>query len=88
VSRASNANKITKMFFQRRQPRPCSQYVTVSITAGHRSPSVEKQRAPTKEMMGPKLGTAIATATGMKQDSLTTYSMLLNKEVIRTNRPR
>ena len=70
--RANNANKITKMFFQRRQPRPCSQYVTVSITAGMRSPSVEKQRAPTKEMMGPKFGTAIATATGKKQDSVST----------------
>lgn len=36
--------------------------------------------------MGPKLGTATATATGMKQHSVTTYSLLLNKELIRKNR--
>jgi hypothetical protein len=60
--------------------------VIVSITAGQKSPSVEKQIAPTKEMMGPKLGTAIATATGIKQDSVTIYSVLPNKKVIRTNR--
>jgi hypothetical protein len=87
VNRASNANKIIKMFFQRRQPRPYSQYVTVSMTAGQRSPSVEKQTLPTKEIMGPKLGTAIATATGMKQDSVTTYSLHQNKEVMLSNRP-
>jgi hypothetical protein len=28
---------------------------------------VEKQTAPTKEMMGPRFGTAMATTTGIKQ---------------------
>ena len=79
MSRAINENIITRMFFQRRQPRPCSQYVTVSITAGQKSPRIEKKKAPTKEMMGSKFGTATAIATGKKQDSVTTYFVLLNK---------
>jgi hypothetical protein len=33
------------------------------MTAGQKSPRVEKQMAPTKEMIGPKFGTAMATAT-------------------------
>jgi hypothetical protein len=36
---------------------------------------VEKQTAPTKEMMGPRFGTAMATTTGMKQELLPTYTV-------------
>ena len=38
----------------------------VSIIAGQKSPSVEKQIAPIREMMGPSSGTAAAIPTEIK----------------------
>lgn len=57
------------MFFHRshlHRPSPSSQNVTISIIDGNINPNVDKHTAPTKEMKGPKFGTAAEMATGKK----------------------
>lgn len=45
-------------------PKPGdSHLVAISINAGRRRPKIEKQTAPTSEIIGPKLGMAIASKT-------------------------
>lgn len=48
-------------------PKPVSQYVTISISAGIKSPNMEKQNAPIKLMKGPIFGTATASNTGKRK---------------------
>lgn len=51
-----------------KKPNPGdSQRVAISITAGKRSPRMEKQTAPTNDMMGPKFGIATASKTERKK---------------------
>lgn len=55
---------LTRMSFK--GPRLSGHLKMVSTTAGTKSPSVEKNRAPTRPMKGSRLGTAAATAEQIK----------------------
>lgn len=49
---------------QFKTPKPGdSHLVAISMKAGRRRPKMEKQTAPTNEIMGPKLGMAMASKT-------------------------
>lgn len=61
---------ITRFFHRRQYPLPnpgSSQHVTRSIQLGNIKPKNDRHSAPTSDITGPKLGTAIATATGKKK---------------------
>lgn len=46
-------------------PNPISQYVTVSMKTGIKSPRIEKQKAPNNPINGAIVGTATASKTAM-----------------------
>ena len=64
--RAITPNTNTITFFQMIQlhfPKPCSQYVTISIAMGINRPKMEKQKAPIRPINGAIVGTATANNT-------------------------